>query len=289
MRRLFLGMGFALCAVMALAKPEDSSSVDSLKSIRPVTSVFMVEGGASTLADTYLTPLFYDGWHAGFAYEHNQATAFSPANWLRRLSIKGLFDDTSNRVRNATMLNAEIEANFGFMRRLSLPVRGLKVGVGPAIDARAGVLYLSRNGNNPASAKGSVTVDAIGFASYHLKLWRLPITFRYQVDLPVVGACFSPDYGQLYYEIWLGERSGLVNPAIWGRYFRIDNLLVADLHLGSTTLRIGYHNDVISTKCHDIVSRRVTHAFTLGVVTEWISLNTRNSNSHEAQVFSAMY
>lgn len=262
---------------------------DSATVVRPVTSSYMIEAGSSQLADTYITPLFYDGWHGALSYERNQAMKFAPAHWSMQLMARATFDRAQNPARNAAMLNAEAELRWAMQRRWNLPIKGLRVGIGPAIDARGGVLYLSRNGNNPASAKGAITIDALGFASYRLTVGKLPITLRYQADLPIVGAFFSPDYGQLYYEIWLGEHKGLVRAAVWGEYFRLDNLLTADLHFGGTTLRLGYHNDVISTKTRGIISRRVTHAFVLGIVTEWLSLNTRKRNYNEANIISAVY
>lgn len=279
---------FAACALL-VALVVSANDTEGLIVRRPVASAFMAEGGTATLADTYLTPLFYDGWHTSLSYERNQAMRFDPERWSMQLMARATVDDAHNPARNADIFNLEAEMRFAVQRRWQLPINGLRVGLGPALDARGGVLYLSRNGNNPASAKGAVTFDALGFISYRLNVGKLPVTFRYQGDLPVVGVFFSPDYGQLYYEIWLGERSGLVRPAVWGQYFRIDNLLTADLHLGGTTLRLGYHNDIISTKTQGITSRRVTHAFVLGVVTEWLSINTRKNNSNEARIISSIY
>lgn len=272
-------------ASTAFAEPNDSTATTQ----RPVNSAFMFEAGSSKLADTYLTPLFYTGWHASLAYERNQAMNFAPHNWSMQLMGRATIDRAENPAGNASMLNAEIEVRWGMLRRWQLPVTGLHVGIGPSLDARGGALYLARNGNNPASAKGAVTLDVLGFASYRFTIADLPVTLRYQADLPAVGTFFSPDYGQLYYEIWLGEHKGLVRPAVWGQYFRLDNMLTADVHLGGTTLRLGYHNDVISTKTRGIVSRRVTHALVLGIVTEWISLNTRKKNYNEANIISAVY
>lgn len=286
-------MGILRCvtAIVALLVTATvfSSVPDSIAVELPVTSAYMLEVGSAKLADTYLTPLFYNGWHASMSYERNQAMRFAPDRWSMQLMARATFDRAQNPARNAAMLNAECELRWGMQRRWQLPIMGFRAGIGPAIDLRGGALYLSRNGNNPASAKGAITIDALGFVSYNIAIGNLPITFRYQADLPMAGVYFSPDYGQLYYEIWLGEHSGLVRPAVWGPYFRLDNLLTADLHLGATTLRLGYHNDIISTKTHGIVSRRVTHALAVGVVTEWISLNTRNRNYEEARVISAIY
>ncbi len=81
---------------------------------------------------------------------------------------------------------------------------------------------------------------ATGYVCWSGSLGRLPLSLRYQPVLPVVGAFFAPDYGELYYEIYLGNHSGLAHCGWWGNYFALENLLTADLRLGSTTLRIGY-------------------------------------------------
>ncbi len=261
--------------------------------LRPVLSAYGVELGTSHLADTYLTPLHYNGWHAGLSYERMQAMAFNPEAWIMQLSARVNFDRAQNPARNAAMLNLEAEAAWTMMRRWRAPFgapEALSLGIGPGTSLRGGVLYLNRNGNNPAAAKGAWTLNANAFAAYNLRIGKLPVTLRYEVMLPVTGVFFAPEYGQLYYEIWLGERDGLAQMAWWGNYFRIDNRVSADLRLGGTTLRVGYHNDIISTKAHDIVSRRITHSFSFAVVTEWTSLSSRKKQqSNEARIISALY
>ena len=39
---------------------------------------------------------------------------------------------------------------------------------------------------------------ATAMAAYNTRLSRLPITLRYQATMPLVGAFFAPDYGELY-------------------------------------------------------------------------------------------
>ena len=109
-------------------------------------------------------------------------------------------------------------------------------------------------------------------------------------SIPCIGAFFAPEYGQLYYEIWLGDRSGLVRPAWWGSYFAMDNRISADLRLGATTLRIGYTNTILSSKANDIVTRNTTHAVSLGIVSELISLAARrDADLRNARIISAIY
>lgn len=259
--------------------------------LRPVTSAYMVEAGTSRLADTYLTPLHYSGWHGGLGYSRMQAMRFCPGKWVMELDIRLNLDRAQNPARNASMWNLEVEGSWAMMRRwhlLDAPGK-LTAGIGPNTQLRGGAFLLARNGNNPASAKGAWTVGGTAFASYGMKVGRLPVTLRYEVSVPVTGVFFAPQYGELYYEIWMGNRSGLVHGAWWGNYFNMDNLVTADLHFGATTLRLGYHNEVLSTKVNDVVTRGVTHSFCIGVVTEWLSLPVGSRLSDDVKIISAMY
>lgn len=287
-RKIIAAFCLSAFAVSAPAQNADSAAVET---VRPVLSAYGVEAGSAHLADTYLTPLHYNGWHTALTYERMQAMGFAPENWVMQLSARISFDGTQNRARNADMYNLEAEGAWTMMRRWRNPwnLSSLTLAVGPGTSLRGGCLYLSRNGNNPASAKGAWTVNAHAMAAYNLRLGRLPVTLRYEAMLPVTGAFFAPEYGQLYYEIWLGERKGLCQAAWFGNYFRLVNHVTADLRLGSTTLRLGYHNDIISTKVHDIVSRRTTHAFSLAIVTEWISLDRGRRAAADARFISALY
>ena len=174
------------------------------------------------------------------------------------------------------------------MWRAAMPY-GFTLAAGGQAQADIGVLYLPRNANNPASAKASITLGATGMAVWNGKLGRLPVTFRYMPRLPLVGAFFSPDYDELYYEIWLGNHSGLAHCAWPGNYFRLDNLLTADLHFGATTLRVGYRFEYFTSKAGDIVSRTANHSFVIGIATELISLRAGASHTPDARIISALY
>ncbi len=256
--------------------------------IRPVTSAYTLEIGGANLADTYLTPLEYNGWNAAIGYERWQAMGFSPRSWVQRLAGRIELDRTDNPARNATMWYAGLELSWGMMWRKLLP-ENFTVGLGPATSVTAGCVYNDRNGNNPASAKASWTVDLSAYATWRFKMGRVPVTLRYQASLPVVGAFFSPDYGELYYEIYLGNHNGLAHCAWWGSYFRMENLLTADLRFGATALRIGYRNNILSTKVNDITSRNVTNAFVIGVSGEWLSLDPRRQPGPDPEIINAFY
>lgn len=256
--------------------------------LTPVTASYTLGFGGSHLADTYLSPINYNGWSASLRYDRWQAMKASPGLWVMNLAFGADLDRGVNRAGNAMMWYAGMNFSWGAMRAWNI-VKGLRIGVGPSAALTLGALYLNRNGNNPVSAKAAVTVGATGFAAYNLKIGRLPVTFLWQPSLPVVGAFFSPDYGELYYEIYLGNHNGLAHCAWWGNYFRLDNSLTADLHLGATALRIGYRGVILSTKVNHLVSNHYTHQFVIGISGEWLSLNPRKSFSPKAKIYHALY
>ena len=281
--RLFIVI---ICLIMnvALWASEDD------KTLRPVAAAYTLEVGSSHLSDTYLTPLKYGGQSFALGYERMQAMRFSPERWVMQLTGRLELNRALNPAHNATMWDLGLELQWGMMRRWSVDgVSGLQLYAGGATTLDVGALYLSRNGNNPVSAKAAWTVGLTGAAVYNFKISRLPVCLRYQPVLPVTGAFFSPDYGELYYEIYLGNRDNLAHAAWFGNYFRLNNRLTADLRLGSTNLRLGYRGDILSTKENNIVTRRITHTLIIGVSGEWLSLPRSGRISSNAKIISSVY
>lgn len=261
------------------------AQADSTALIRAVTSSYDIEAGYAEIADTYLTPLKYTGTHTAFRYERSQPMRLNPARWIMQLDLRTQLDLTENPARNADMSQIALQASWAMMHRWALPA-GVTVGLGGAPHLNLGMLYLNTNGNNPVSVKAALTLDAKAYASWSSHINRLKFTLRYQPSLPLTGVFFAPDYGQLYYQIYLGETKGLAHAAWWGNYFAMDNLLTADLHFGNTSLRLGYFNHIFSSKANNIVSRQITHALVLGVTTNWISLSP-NCKQINARIIEA--
>ena len=257
---------------------------------RPVTSAYTVEAGSSHISDTYLTPLRYEGWHAAIDYERFQAMRFDPGHWIMRLNVNTAVDRASNPAHNATMWNAGVSASWAMMRRWTLPWSpGLRAAVGGITGIEAGALYLARNGNNPVSARAAWTIGVTAMATWSTRVWGVPITLRYQPSVPLTGVFFAPDYGELYYEISLGNRSGLVHAAWPGNRFVMQNLVTVDLRFGATALRVGYSGRILSGKVNGIVTRTVTHAVTVGVSGEWLSINPGHPGNTGTPDISAFY
>lgn len=280
---ILLSAASALC--MHAAEP-----ADSVRPYRPVTSAYTLGIGSSHLCDTYLTPLHYTGFGAELRYERMSAMAFDPERWIMQLDGRLMFDHTENPARNSTMTGLELRLSWAMMRRCRIAsVPGLLLFYGGYTDLGGGGLLLARNGNNPAQARAAWTLGPTVMGVWNHRFGRLPVTLRYQARMPLVGAFFSPDYGELYYEIYLGNHKGLAHAAWPGNYFHLDNLLSADLHLGNTSLRIGYAADIFSSKTNNIVTRHITHLFVLGVTTESITIGRSRGIDPHARIISAIY
>lgn len=277
-----LFVALLLCPYCSFA--QDSEAITTL---RPVHASYTASIGTGHIADTYLSPLRYSGLSLSLDYERHQAMRFDPEHWTMRLaaSIEGMH--TKSPSGNSTMWEGMLHVSWGMMHRWHLPA-GITVAGGGSTGVNLGCLYSERNSNNPASAKASWTINLTGYAIWKHTFGKLPITFAWQPVIPVAGLFFAPEYGQLYYEIYLGERSGLAHFGWWGNYFAMENLVTADLHLGeSTALRLGFRSNLLSTSVHDITTRIYNTSFVIGVSGEWLSYSPSKKLSDKTRIITA--
>ena len=263
---LFSGMRRTLLYLSLLLLAGVASAQDTARVEQPGLSVFTVDVGYASIHDTYLTPITYDGFDLALGYEAMHAARFSPQCWLWQLQA-GL---DYNYVENPSQLNdmhkVMAELVFDMQRRwCGVGNRRLDLSVGPMMQLRAGAVYNPANSNNTVTARGFWNLGATGMAAWHARLWRKPLTLRYQVQLPVAGVFFAPEYDESYYEIYLGNHRNLAHLGWWGNRLDMTHYLGVDLHLGGTILRLGYrarmeHWNVNHLKVHD-----VSHSIVLGI------------------------
>ncbi|WP_283388321.1 DUF3316 domain-containing protein [Barnesiella viscericola] len=233
--------------------------------LRPVASAFTFEIGRQSALDTYLSPIRYSGLDVALGYERLRAASFAPEKWLTRHNVLLNFASMSNQSGNGAMMSLYLDYSFAMLRRWQLG-RGLWLAGGGEAALTLGGLYNLRNSNNPATAKVVIDLGATAMASYHLQVGRLPLTFRYQVSLPVVGTFFSPAFGQSYYEMfYLGNTAGIVHFGVWHNRVDLRNYLSVDLHLGKMALRLGYRQLMRTTHINHIDTQVLSHMFVLGI------------------------
>ena len=290
LNRLTAALALCLAALTAQAQGTDSTATAAKARLeRPVLSAYTVEAGSSHVAETYLSPLRYSGWSTAIGYERTQAMRFDPQRWVMRLHGRLALERTQNPARNATMWGLDLNIGWGMMRRFRIDPRW-SILAGGATDISGGALYNTRNGNNPVAAKASWTVNASAGAIFNTRIGRLPVSARYLAEMPLTGIFFSPEYGELYYEIYLGNHKGLVRGAWPGNFFRLDNLATVDVRLGRTIIRAGYRCGIFSSKASHIVTRRISHSFVLGIASEWVALSAKGDGGlADARIISSQY
>ncbi|MEG0559485.1 MAG: DUF3316 domain-containing protein [Muribaculaceae bacterium] len=266
-----------------------SIASDSIpKPLRPINSSYMVNIGGNSILDTYLTPIRYKGVNLRLGYERLQAMKFNPQQWAMQMSFGVSYGNVKNIVKNRTMHSAMIDFEWGMMHKWNI-ISGLKIYAGGSTCFNGGVIYNQYNSNNPVSAKIRFSVNLTAMAVYNLKLGRLPITLRYQPTIPVLGAFFSPGYGEAFYEIYLGNLDNIVHFGWWGNRFDMTNLLTADLHFGATSLRIGYRGTIESSWINNINTQIFTNCAVIGVSGEWMNISPTKKIDSDARVISTLY
>ncbi|HIZ25896.1 DUF3316 domain-containing protein [Barnesiella sp. An55] len=255
----FIGVALSIPVTLWAEKPKPP------KPLRPVASAFTFEIGRQSALDTYLTPIRYWGLDVALGYERLRAASFAPEKWFTRHNVLVNYATMSNQSGSGSMMSLYLDYSFAMLRRWRL-LDGLWVAGGGEAALTLGGLYNLRNSNNPATAKLAVDLGATAMASYHLRLGRLPLTFRYQVSLPVIGTYFSPAFGQSYYEMfYIGNRSGIVQFGAWHNRVDLRNYLSVDLHLGKMALRLGYRQLMRTTHVNHIDTQVLNHMFVLGI------------------------
>ena len=115
---------------------------DDGETVRPVFSAYTLEAGSAQIADTYLTPLKYNGQHFGIDYQRWQAMKFDPQRWVMQLDTRLTLNHTVNPAGNATMWDAMLEFRWAFPRASAAPHQST---VAPFISvATATTLYRQR-------------------------------------------------------------------------------------------------------------------------------------------------
>lgn len=225
---------------------------------------FEVSAGHHTARCTYLSTQTYTGPGYGLTFEWSRPT------WLEGSLTQSAHADVQygyllSKSKNSRMYDLSICLEWG-VEKTWTPAAGWKISAGGASGIDGGVMYLPRNGNNPAQAQMWAGVSLSAHAGYeNLHLLGRRITLSGTLEIPTVGCFFSPAYGETYYEIYLGNHNGLAHFGWWGNRPQIKSRLRADWLLGRHALTLGVDYRYQGLECNHLTTRRADISAVVGL------------------------
>lgn len=262
MRRLLLLLLTGCTAFTAWAQDRP----DGGRMSAPTEHQVLFSAGHLNVLDTYLSPLEYTGPSLGVLHRSERL-----ARWGRgRVTVTGLVGGYAAYLHSPTDDGKEWEGQlagaFGWHYNWR-PAPGLRLALGGLAELSTGFTYNLRNGNNPAQGRLGASVALSAIASYDFRVRRRRLSARAQLDVPLTGAQFTPNYGQSYYEIFsLGHYDHNVR---WTHPFNAPSarlLATFSLPLGRSTLSVGYWMDIRQSELNNLKRHVWSHQFVLGYV-----------------------
>lgn len=230
-----------------------------------VTNSKMLGIGATRLLDTYLSPEHYSGTEVRFV-DHTIRQKPS-RKWVTEIMHQGYLSRSKPRSKDATQVGGMYTLSWGRLRQWQLFGGDIDLRVGGMGDLNFGFLYNTRNSNNPAQARASITASPVAAAAWHFQLWKSQCHLNYELSVPLFGVMFSPNYGQSYYEIF--SRGNYDHNAVVTTPFSapsMRHLLTFDFTLWKTIFRVGYLGDYQQYKVNSLKYHNYSHLFVLGFV-----------------------
>lgn len=240
---------------------------DLNESKRYFNNTVMFTAGSASMYDTYLSPIDYKGFSVGILYERIRDTYWFSGRFRKQQLMSIDFARGNNIVKNnneySGRLHYQIGGHYTFKQNDILLLNDashLRLGIGGFWDINTGVLYNERNNNNPATARGYSNFNLSFIASLTWKKYAI----RWQLGTPFMGILFATPYGQSYYELSLGNTSGVVHFASLHNQRALKNFITIDIPINNFMLRVGYLGDYYQTKVSGNITHHYTHSFVVG-------------------------
>ena len=225
----------------------------------------MVGYGKSSIYDAYLSPIEYKKNNdLGIYHEQMKMTGLLNNNIVSQHLFNVNFSWGDNETGTAATYTGFVDCAYGLYCKFD-PINQFQFFVGGQVDGLLGFVYNSRNGNNPATGKAHVNLNLSGIASYSFNIKSQPISLRYQINIPSIGIMFSPEFGQSYYEIGLGDNDQLTHFASFHNYLSMRNIFSIEIPVDRFTFRLSYMNWIYETQINNLETRINQNSFYVGL------------------------
>lgn len=223
-----------------------------------------LSAGHHTARCTYLSPLTYTGPGYGLSYEWRHA-AWREETVGMQAAADINYGYLLSPAKNSRMYDLDLRLQWG-VERLWNTGSGFRFSAGGVAGVDGGVMYLPRNGNNPAQALMWAGIGATLRAEYdRLRLCGRPLRISGLIEVPSLGCFFCPAYGETYYEIYVGNHSGLAHFGWWGNRPQVLGRLRADWQLGKNALTLGFGYRYQGVECNGISTRQAQCSAIVGI------------------------
>ena len=271
---------YVLSVATALPCRVAAQELDTLVSPKTITNSQLVGIGKTQILDTYLSPEKYRGQE--WTYLSHTIRDYDNKPLSKLIRHQGSFAQTHNRAKNCNELAGMYNFSYGWLYNWRLLSNQLLIKAGGSIEANLGFVYNTRNSNNPAQARAALNISPTAAAEYHFYIKRYPFAVRYELSIPLVGAMFSPNYGQSYYEIF--SRDNYDHNIVFthpGNTPSLRHMLTADFTLWHQTFRVGYLGNVQQARVNHLKQHQYSHSFIIGWVNRFKLIRYKEKRKRE--------
>ena len=228
------------------------------------TSAYHIGIGPMNVLDTYLSQEKFTG--TGFTFLSDTKYERPGSRWITVMQHQARFSTLHDRTDTEEELEGAYDFYVGRYYSLNVLRSTLNAQLGCMLNGGAGFIYNTSNSNNPAQARAHLNLMPSARVSYGFTLLKRPMALHYELDLPLVGIMFSPNYGQSYYEIFsLGNYDHNVVPTTFISAPEWRQMLTLDVRLWkSGTLRVGYLGNMQQAKVNNLRQHVYTHRLLIG-------------------------
>lgn len=245
-----------LCATPRHAKAQDT---------RLRTHRYQIGFGETDVLDTYLSQEKFKG--SGLTLLINSEYGKASSAWTTVLQNQVHFSSNDDRAKSCTETEACYDLYLGRYYAMHAMGQRLTLQVGGLANFRLGGIYNNKNSNNPAQARLGLQLMPSAAATYQFQINHRPSAVRGEIELPLAGVAFSPNYGQSYYEMFsLGNYDHNVVPTtmVSAPNFRIQ--LALEYQLSSKYIvSVGYLGDLQQLQVNNLKHHVYSNRLMLGI------------------------